>query len=97
MRRVFARAVSGVEFPATSVTKAERELAESLVPDEEPATWAVAVMELGALVCTAAARGARPARSTTGAPGTPPADRRTTDHRGADRPGPAPTVRSGDG
>ncbi len=54
VRRVFARAVSGVEFPATAVTRAEREVAELLVPDEEPATWAVAVMELGALVCTAA-------------------------------------------
>ena len=54
VRRVFARAVSGVEFPQQSVTRAERDLAESLVPDEDPATWAVAVMELGALVCTAA-------------------------------------------
>ncbi|MCW2762730.1 MAG: adenine glycosylase [Marmoricola sp.] len=54
VRRVFARAVSGVEFPANSVSRAERDLAESLVPQEEPATWAVAVMELGALVCTAA-------------------------------------------
>lgn len=55
VRRVFARAVSGVEFPAPSVTRAERELAESLVPDRAPAAWAVAVMELGALVCTARA------------------------------------------
>ena len=54
VRRVFARAVGGIEFPAASVNKAERALAESLVPDEEPATWAVAVKELGALVCTAA-------------------------------------------
>ena len=54
VRRVFARAVSGVEFPATSVNRAEKALAETLVPDVEPATWAVAVMELGALVCTAA-------------------------------------------
>src|SRR3954447_26095516 len=54
VRRVLARTVSGVEFPATAVTRAERTLAESLVPDEQPATWAVAVMELGALVCTAA-------------------------------------------
>ena len=53
VRRVFARAVSGVEFPATAVSRAERAVAESLVPDDEPATWAVAVMELGALVCTA--------------------------------------------
>ena len=46
------------KFPATSVTRAERERAEALLPDddaeEEAATWAVAVMELGALVCTAA-------------------------------------------
>jgi A/G-specific adenine glycosylase len=53
VRRVFARAVSGVEFPPASVTTAERVLAESLVLGEQPATWAVAVMELGALVCTA--------------------------------------------
>jgi A/G-specific adenine glycosylase len=54
VRRVLARAVSGVEFPATAVTRAERAVAEALVPQEQPATWAVAVMELGALVCTAA-------------------------------------------
>lgn len=55
VRRVFARAVSGVEFPPTSVTRAERDLAEGLLPDDDAtaATWAVAVMELGALVCTA--------------------------------------------
>ncbi len=53
VRRVLARAVSGVEFPATAVSRAERAVAESLVPDDEPGTWAVAVMELGALVCTA--------------------------------------------
>ena len=55
VRRVFARAVRGVEFSGASASKAERELAESLVPGQDPATWAVAVMELGALVCTAAA------------------------------------------
>ncbi len=56
VRRVLARAVGGVEFPAASVTRAERELAVSLLPEDEAtaATWAVAVMELGALVCTAA-------------------------------------------
>jgi len=53
VRRVLGRAVSGVEFPAASVTKAERELATSLVPPVHPELWAVAVMELGALVCTA--------------------------------------------
>ena len=56
VRRVFARAVAGVEFPGASVTRAERDLATGLLPDDEAtaATWAVAVMELGALVCTAA-------------------------------------------
>lgn len=55
VRRVFARAVSGVEFPPASVTRAERDLATELLPadDSTAATWAVAVMELGALVCTA--------------------------------------------
>ena len=56
VRRVLARALSGVEFPAASVTRAERDLAESVLPldPETAATWSVAVMELGALVCTAA-------------------------------------------
>src|SRR5436189_1736081 len=33
VRRVFARAVSGVAYPAKSGTRAEQELAESLVPE----------------------------------------------------------------
>ncbi len=55
VRRVFARVIGGVEFPGASVTRAERDLAEALLPDEDAtaAQWAVAVMELGALVCTA--------------------------------------------
>jgi A/G-specific adenine glycosylase len=53
VRRVLGRAVSGVELPPASVTRAERDLAEALVPEELPEVWAVAVMELGALVCTA--------------------------------------------
>ncbi|WP_206056494.1 A/G-specific adenine glycosylase [Nocardioides sp. GY 10113] len=55
VRRVLARALSGVEFPARSVNRAERDLAASVLPEDEPtaATWSVAVMELGALVCTA--------------------------------------------
>jgi A/G-specific adenine glycosylase len=52
VRRVLARAVSGVELPAPNVSSAERALARSLLPEEGAATWAVAVMELGALVCT---------------------------------------------
>jgi A/G-specific adenine glycosylase len=56
VRRVLARAVAGVELPGPSLTKAERETATALLPADSPtaATWSVAVMELGALVCTAA-------------------------------------------
>jgi A/G-specific adenine glycosylase len=55
VRRVLARAVSGVEHPPTSATAAEARLGEELLPDdpETAASWAVAVMELGALICTA--------------------------------------------
>jgi A/G-specific adenine glycosylase len=55
VRRVLARVASGAELPPMSVTRAERDLATGLLPDDEAtaATWAVAVMELGALVCTA--------------------------------------------
>jgi A/G-specific adenine glycosylase len=52
VRRVLGRAVSAVEHPPAALTRAERETAESLVPDEDPELWAVAVMELGAIVCT---------------------------------------------
>ncbi len=56
VRRVLARAVSGVEFPHRSGTAAERVVAADLLPadDASAANWSVAVMELGALVCTAA-------------------------------------------
>ena len=53
VRRVLARVVQGVAFPAPSVTAAERELAESLMPAHDAHRWAAATMELGALVCTA--------------------------------------------
>ena len=55
IRRVQARLVDGVEHAAPSLTAAERTLASRLLPedDAECATWNVAVMELGALVCTA--------------------------------------------
>lgn len=55
IRRVLARAIEGKALAAPAVTRAEMDLAASLVPDD-PATaavWNVAVMELGALVCTA--------------------------------------------
>jgi A/G-specific adenine glycosylase len=56
VRRVLARTVAGVEFPGRSPTRAERAVAADLLPDDETApTWSVALMELGALVCTATA------------------------------------------
>jgi A/G-specific adenine glycosylase len=55
VRRVFARAVTGVEYPPQATTAAERRTAQKLLPSEESiaARWAAATMELGALVCTA--------------------------------------------
>jgi A/G-specific adenine glycosylase len=55
VRRVFGRVLAGTEFPPRSLTRAERAAASAALPgDDSAATWAVAVMELGALVCTAA-------------------------------------------
>ena len=55
VRRLIASAESGIANCPTSVTRAERIVADALVPDEDAraAKWAVASMELGALVCTA--------------------------------------------
>jgi A/G-specific adenine glycosylase len=55
VRRVLGRLLDGVEYPTASATVAERRQAEALLPADpaEAAEWAVAVMELGALVCTA--------------------------------------------
>ncbi|CAN5649099.1 A/G-specific adenine glycosylase [soil metagenome] len=56
VRRVLARLVGGVEFPpGHGVTAADRRVAAKLLPDDSAAAaaWSVAVMELGALVCTA--------------------------------------------
>jgi A/G-specific adenine glycosylase len=57
VRRVLGRVVEAMEFPPSGVTSAERSLAGTLLPADEPtaATWSVALMELGALVCTASA------------------------------------------
>ena len=55
VRRVLARIEEGVAFPATSVTAAERALAESLMPEHDAHRWAAATMELGDVVCTARA------------------------------------------
>jgi A/G-specific adenine glycosylase len=58
VRRVLARLANGVPWPPGPATSAaETRLAESLLPDEPAvaARWSVALMELGALVCTATA------------------------------------------
>ena len=56
VRRVLARIIGGVQHAAPTQTVAELRLAEVLVPEDGTASaWAVAVMELGALVCTARA------------------------------------------
>jgi A/G-specific adenine glycosylase len=57
VRRVFARALTGTAQPGLSPTAADLRLARSALPDDAPtaAAWAVATMELGALVCTARA------------------------------------------
>jgi A/G-specific adenine glycosylase len=56
VRRVLARLVTGASLPSTAQTVAELRLAESLLPADgrRAARWSVGVMELGALVCTAA-------------------------------------------
>jgi A/G-specific adenine glycosylase len=55
VRRVLARAVIGKAQAAAATTVEETRLAAGLLPGdpETAATWSVAVMELGALVCTA--------------------------------------------
>jgi len=54
VRRVLARAVIGSERAAPSLTRAEETLATSMLPRDArtASSWNVAVMELGALVCT---------------------------------------------
>jgi len=55
VRRVLARVVAGRQLAAPSPTRDELSVAAALVPQEAPRAraWSVAVMELGALVCTA--------------------------------------------
>ena len=55
VRRVLARIASGSAYPPASATVAETRLAMEFLPEDpaRAASWAVASMELGALVCTA--------------------------------------------
>ncbi len=55
VRRVLARALDGAALPPPHLAAAEQRRAAALVPaeDAQAAAWNAAVMELGALVCTA--------------------------------------------
>lgn len=94
VRRVLARAETGVAAPPAALTRRERDLAMSLLPadPETAATWSAAVMEIGALVCTA--RGPRCADCplagrcrwrATGKPGELAATTRPQPYEGTDR------------
>ncbi|MDX6246071.1 MAG: A/G-specific adenine glycosylase [Frankiales bacterium] len=94
VRRVLARCLSGRADAPASVTAAEWALAESVLPGpaEEAATYSVAIMELGALVCTARAPRCTEcplaSRCAWQAAGRPPPDgpaRRPQSYAGTDR------------
>ena len=55
VRRVLTRVALGTAYPAASTTAAETALAEQFLPDDpgRASRWAVASMELGAVLCTA--------------------------------------------
>ncbi|WP_232506011.1 HhH-GPD family protein [Microlunatus flavus] len=55
VRRVLVRLHAGEAYPGATPTRAETAVAEAYLPDEPAlaARWAVASMELGAVVCTA--------------------------------------------
>lgn len=94
VRRVFARAVVGRQYPPNATTAAERKLARALLPEDEAvaAKWAAATMELGALVCTARAPecvrcpiAAQCAWRLAGSPAHEGPARRTQSYAGTDR------------
>ncbi len=94
VRRVLARLISARQYPPAALTVAEQSLAESLLPPESErraATWSVALMELGALVCTAASPKCtscpvadRCGWRANGSPSGPP-PRRAKPYQGSDR------------
>ena len=57
VRRVFARMINGAAQAGPSISRAEKDLATALLPEEPEVArvWNVAVMEMGALVCSARA------------------------------------------
>jgi A/G-specific adenine glycosylase len=95
VRRVLARAVSGVAAPsASSSTVAERQAASALLPDagDRAAAVSVALMELGALICRAQTPACsacpltdRCAWRAAGYPASLPLARRNPGYEGTDR------------
>ncbi|MFT4148079.1 MAG: A/G-specific adenine glycosylase [Micrococcaceae bacterium] len=57
IRRVQARAITGTALPAPTLNASEKKLAAQLLPQQrlKSVQWNAAIMELGALVCTAKA------------------------------------------
>lgn len=53
VRRVLGRVIAGIALPAPHLAAAERAAAAAVLPQDSAPIWSVAVMELGALVCTA--------------------------------------------
>ncbi|NUT35521.1 MAG: A/G-specific adenine glycosylase [Hamadaea sp.] len=94
VRRVVARAVTGVAEPGPATTAADLTLVEGLLPeqDERAAQVSAAFMELGALVCTARNQDCAACPLATGCAwqraGRPPGDgprRRPQAYNGTDR------------
>ncbi len=91
VRRVYARYFDGAADATGTPTRPEREVALERVPDDDPAAYSVAVMELGALVCTARAPRCGDCPVAAGcrwlARGRPPVatPRRTQRYEGTDR------------
>lgn len=92
VRRFFARVAEGSEYPANSISTAERALATALLPERRADLWAAATMELGAVICTAKSPhcGACPVseQCTWNLAGRPAHDgppRRGQDYAGTDR------------
>lgn len=94
VRRVLGRAVSGRDRPTAAISAVERSTAEALWPrtDARSARWSAAVMELGALVCTARGPACdtcpirrRCAWHASGRPADPTSARRQAAYEGSDR------------
>ncbi len=94
VRRVLARCFEGIAAPGPSVRVSERRRAISLLPAEPAAAarWSAAVMEMGALVCTAVAPrcsscplAERCAWRRAGWPASQGATRRSQAYAGTDR------------